>query len=282
MPLPEDFQFSQASLQDFVDCQRRFQLRYLMELAWPAAEAEPIEEHERRMQLGQDFHKMVQQHVLGLDAALIERTAADPDLSRWWHNYIVYRPVALFGGDAEGADIRSELSLVGRLHRYRLVAKYDLLIVKPEATAVILDWKTSRRHTPARTLLERLQTGVYRYLLAAAGAYLNGGRAFAPEAIEMVYWYPEFPESPVRLPYDASQCADDAHNLRSLIERIARLGEEDFDLTDDVRRCTYCPYRSYCDRGVKAGPIEDAAVSWEPSAPDDVELDFEQIAEIEF
>ena len=39
--LPDDFHFSQGSLQDYVDCQRRFQLRYLMKLAWPAVDAEP-------------------------------------------------------------------------------------------------------------------------------------------------------------------------------------------------------------------------------------------------
>ena len=37
--LPPDFHFSQRSLQDYVDCRRRFQLRYLQHLAWPAVEA---------------------------------------------------------------------------------------------------------------------------------------------------------------------------------------------------------------------------------------------------
>jgi hypothetical protein len=46
--LPLDFQFSQGSLQDYVDCRRRFQLRYLDQLAWPAVEAEPLLEHEQR------------------------------------------------------------------------------------------------------------------------------------------------------------------------------------------------------------------------------------------
>jgi len=39
MSLPTGFRFSQASLQDYVDCPQRFQLRYLAALQWPAVEA---------------------------------------------------------------------------------------------------------------------------------------------------------------------------------------------------------------------------------------------------
>ena len=76
MPLPDNFQFSQASLQDFVDCPRRFHLRYLLNVAWPAAEAEPIEEQERRVQLGLAFHRMVQQQLVGIPEVRIARMAA--------------------------------------------------------------------------------------------------------------------------------------------------------------------------------------------------------------
>ena len=47
--LPPGFQFSQRSLQDYVDCRRRFELRYLQNLAWPAVEAEPHLEQEKRL-----------------------------------------------------------------------------------------------------------------------------------------------------------------------------------------------------------------------------------------
>mgnify|MGYP007064289961 CR=1 FL=1 len=40
MPLPVDFQFSQNNLQDYLDCARRFELRALRRLAWPAAQSE--------------------------------------------------------------------------------------------------------------------------------------------------------------------------------------------------------------------------------------------------
>ena len=42
----EDFRFSQGSLQDYVDCQRRFQLRYVVNQSWPDVQAEPLMELE--------------------------------------------------------------------------------------------------------------------------------------------------------------------------------------------------------------------------------------------
>ena len=45
--IPQNFQFSQASLSDYMDCARRFQLRYLLEQDWPAVESEPLLERER-------------------------------------------------------------------------------------------------------------------------------------------------------------------------------------------------------------------------------------------
>ena len=95
--LKENFQFSQASLQDYADCPRRFQLRYLQQLAWPAMETEPVEEQEKRIQLGQDFHRLVQQHLTGIPEDILDQAVVNPDLERWWRNYKVYRPYDLPG-----------------------------------------------------------------------------------------------------------------------------------------------------------------------------------------
>jgi RecB family exonuclease len=282
MTLPPDFQFSQASLQDFVDCPRRFQLRYLLALRWPAAQAEPIEEHEQRMAQGQDFHRMIHQHMLGLPEDAISRAALDPDLERWWQNTLDFRPVASLGGESDQAIVRTEFSLVGNIAHHRLLAKYDVLIVEAGARVVILDWKTSSTRPEDDRLRERLQTRVYRFLLVQAGAFVNQGQPIEPDLVEMVYWYPEFPLSPVRLPYSLAQYDADELYLRALVEQIELVAAGDCRATDDERRCRFCPYRSYCDRGVEAGGLEDAA-AWELEEPvEDLDLDFEQIGEIEF
>ncbi|MBU0705003.1 MAG: PD-(D/E)XK nuclease family protein [Chloroflexi bacterium] len=180
---------SQASLQDYADCPRRFQLCYVERVDWPAHEAEPALENEIHLQQGATFHQMAHQHVLGIPEEQLSRAATDADLRRWWHNYLTRGP-----GDLP-ASRYPEILLSAPLGDYRLVAKYDLVAVDPSAMlragagqrAVILDWKTSHKRPQRRWLAERLQTKVYPYLLVLAGAHLNGGQPLAPEQVEMVY-----------------------------------------------------------------------------------------------
>ena len=110
MSIPIDFQFSQSSLQDFEICPRRFELRYLWQLRWPAIEAVPIQEAERLRQLGVDFHRLVQQHLVGVEEAALtdSLTEAEPDLQTWWQNYLAHVPQTLLGSHP--------LSRVGLIH----------------------------------------------------------------------------------------------------------------------------------------------------------------------
>ena len=275
MTLPPDFQFSQGSLQDYSDCPRRFQLRYLLQLQWPAIEAQPPLENERRLQQGAAFHRLVHQHMLGIPAEDLTRSISDPDLQRWWDSY-------------ENASLAlsparyPEIVLSAPLGKHRLMARYDLITVEPGEEAGILDWKTSRKLPKRKWLKARLQSKVYPYLLVRAGAHLNQGQPFEPKQVEMTYWFPEFPDDPIRFSYDATQHAAAEDELTALVEEIAKLGDEDLPLTPDERRCRYCPYRSLCERGIEAGPLDEADDEFELEAEFDVAVDFDQIAEIEY
>jgi CRISPR/Cas system-associated exonuclease Cas4 (RecB family) len=276
MALPSDFQFSQGSLQDYVDCPRRFQLRYVLQLAWPAQEVEPALENERHMQQGAAFHRLVHRHALGIREEDLSRTVQEPDLRRWWHNYLERRPEGL-------PETRyPEIVLSAPAGEHRLLAKYDLVAVEAGQRAIIVDWKTSRRRPKHKYLAQRLQTKVYPYLLVQAGAHLNGGQPLVPEQVEMVYWFADHPDDPVLFGYDATQYEADEAYLTSLVEEIAGLGEEDLPLTTQERRCKFCPYRSLCRRGVEAGTLDEVEDEADAGDAFDVVLDFEQIAEIEY
>jgi hypothetical protein len=80
-------QLSQSSLQDYTDCERRFQLRYLDRLAYPAEESEPALENERHMREGELFHRLVQQHLLGIPVERLSGLANTASLLRWWENF---------------------------------------------------------------------------------------------------------------------------------------------------------------------------------------------------
>jgi CRISPR/Cas system-associated exonuclease Cas4 (RecB family) len=271
--LPAAFIFSQSSLQDYFDCPRRFQLRYIEQLAWPAVETEPVLENERRQQAGQLFHRLVQQHLVGLPVEKLTRLANSPDLSRWWANYL--------GHDFELGDYTkyTELTLIAPVGAHRLLAKYDLVALAPGRKALIFDWKTSHKRPRDEWMAARLQTCVYRALLVRAGAYLNAAAPIPPDQVEMLYWYTDFPSEPTRFPYEAAQYQRDWDALTGLINEISN--HSHFPLTGDEKKCAYCPYRSYCNRGGKAGTSDEFEAGMDTAQPE-FNLNFEQIAEIEF
>jgi len=270
--LRQPFTFSQSSLQDYADCPRRFQLRYIDQLAWPAVDSEPMVENERRQQEGQLFHRLVQQHRLGLPADDLARLANTPDLARWWGNYTASGPAL------DGYTTFSESTLSAPLVAHRLVAKYDLIALDSNK-AIIVDWKTYARRPRDEWMAARWQTRVYRALLALAGSHLMPSRTpIHPEQIEMMYWYADFPGEPASFKYSAAQFKRDWSAIEKVAKEISSIKE--FPMTEDEKMCRFCIFRSYCDRGRQAGAMDEAEAGTQAEAAFDV--NFEQVGEIEF
>jgi CRISPR/Cas system-associated exonuclease Cas4 (RecB family) len=274
MALPDAFQFSQGNLQDYVDCQRRFQLRHVLMQPWPALITEPALEAERQAQRGADLHHLAHQHSLDLDAGRLAATIHDEVLARWWHTYLTYPPP-----DLPETVRRAEVEIAAPLAGYRLVAQYDLLAVEPGERLVVVDWKAVLNRPSRAVLARRLQTRVYRYLAVKAGAAFNGGKPPQPEQVEMFYWFAEFGGAIERFPYDADQHTADGDYLAGLIAEIAAHSEPIWPLTPDERRCRFCNYRSLCERGAIAAFLDDLEDDLEPP---EVTIDLEQIAEVAF
>ena len=144
----------------------------------------------------------------------------------------------------------------------------------------IIDWKTSRNVTRKDTLASRLQTRVYPYVLAQAGAHLYGGKPIPPEQIKMVYWFVANDGQTVAFDYSAEQMQADEEYLSGLIIDIESANL--FPLTADINKCKFCSYRSLCNRGDKAGDWDDFDTYETDNEPDSFDVDFDQIAEIEF
>jgi hypothetical protein len=231
-------------------------------------ETEPALENERRQQEGQLFHRLAQQHLLGIPAEKLTPLASTPNLRRWWKNYL---KVEL---DFTGYTKHTETMLSAPILTFRLLAKYDLIAVQ-EGKALIVDWKTYAKRPRNEWMAARLQTRVYRALLVRAGAHLHNDQSLEPEQIEMVYWYADHPSEPARFHYDAAQYQCDWSGLEKLVQEITAAAE--FPKTEDERICAFCPYRSYCERGIIAGESEE--LETELSEPD---INLEQIQEIAF
>lgn len=265
---------SQSSLQDYVDCARRFQLRYLERLSYPAVESEPALENEKHLQEGEYFHRLVQQYLIGIPSEQIAKLANTVNLQRWWENFLADKDLR---GLRDLGGLYPEATLSAPLGNYRLVAKYDLLAIQ-NGKAIIYDWKTYRKRPRSEWLSARMQTRVYRALLVHAGAHLNNGQPFPPEQVEMIYWFAEYPDDPARFTYTSAQHKRDWDSLVKLADEIASASS--YPLTDDRTKCLYCPYRSYCNRGVQAGDVEQAEA--ETEAEELFDVNFEQIGEIAF
>jgi len=175
-----------------------------------------------------------------------------------------------------------ETVLTAPLAGCHLVAKYDLIVATKDARLLIYDWKTARQPTKRQYLEKRLQTRLYPYLLARAGAHLNQGQPVSPQQVEMVYWFAAGEGAVERFPYSAAAYQADQSYLTNLIETIQGLGESEFPMTSDERRCAYCVYRSLCERGERAGDLEAFEAEATLDSPAGFDIDFEQVAEIEF
>ena len=265
---------SQSSLQDYVDCARRFQLRYLERLSYPAIDSEPVLENEKHQQEGEYFHRLVQQHLIGIPSEQVSRLANTSDLQRWWENF---QNASDLRGLKDLGGLHPEATLSAPLGKFRLLAKYDLIAID-NGKALIYDWKTYRKRPRNERLSARMQTRVYRALLVKAGAHLNNGKPFEPEQIEMIYWFSDFPNDPARFTYASAQYKRDWDLLVKLADEIASASSH--PLTDDRQKCAYCPYRSYCERGVRAGDIDQAEA--ETEAEELFDVNFEQVGEIAF
>ena len=262
MKLPENFTFTQQNLQDFVDCRFRFYLKYIKQLDWPAVESEPLVLQEFRMELGRQFHLLVERYLSGIDVPTLTASIVSPELLAWWEAFMGLEL------DLNSAIKSAEKTLSMPFKGYRLLAKYDLLLETETGRIIIYDWKTSPRRPSPQVLQSRLQSRVYPFVLHHSRANQPVGE------IEMSYWFPADPQRPFQFEYSEKQFAWDEEYLSALIEEILTLSEKEALKTDDDKRCLYCRYRSLCDRGITAGELEPD--NEQDFTDDDFNIDFEE------
>ena len=273
MSLPPDFVFTQANLQDYVDCPRRFELKHLLRQRWPAAEVDDMAGFERHMEQGAQFHHLVRQSLLGIPPETLLVRVTDGEVAQWFDTWLAN------GLAGVPAQRWSELTLTAKPGRHLLLAKMDLVAIEPGGPALLLDWKTGRHMPRAESLARRMQTLVYRYVLAQAGARLNAGEGIAPGRIEMRYWYAQQGGAVRRFPYSAEQHRADHARLLDLLREIGQ--RETFPLTEEERSCRFCVYRSLCGRGETPGALAEWEGEEAMALPVDA-LDIDALDEIAF
>lgn len=249
MQYPIDaFRFSQRSLGDFLVCRRRFQLRYVEQVPWPAPFSQADPELEALMELGQAFHQAIHQHFVGLDPTGLISGHADPRMKDWWQAFERHALPRLPEGQRW-----PEATLSIPVDSAWLSARFDLLVVEPSGGATVFDWKTG--HMPNRDVLARdMQTRVYPFVLAESGHLEEIGHDIRPDDITMAYWYAQEPTQLIKLPYSAAAHDHNRQEFHALIAEIMRLDAHQFPKVEDVSPCRRCNYRAYCERYVEPAP----------------------------
>lgn len=233
--------FSQHALELFRLCPLRFRRRYLEGLYWNKLWSAPAAER-LAAEKGELFHLLARRYYSGLETGLPDGHPWAPDLGAWLKELARFCPA-----ERAGHAFYPELELRLAQDQLRLLARLDLVVVAPDGTATIYDWKTERR-LPRRSYLARsMQTLVYRYLLCAAGGAYSPRGGFAPEQVRMVYWNPQYPAEPVAFAYTPAEYERDEAQLRLRIGAVlATPVPEGFIATTDEKVCRYCEYRPLC------------------------------------
>lgn len=236
LELPRGFQFTQSKLQDFVDCERRFYLRYILNQLWPSPLAEPQGKFEQAMKRGARFHQLVERHQLNIPLHLLQRTIANDDIMLDWLDR--YQEILKQIGDFDA--VYPEISLSTHVADYPLVAKFDLIGVQGDSV-IAIDWKTGR--LPDNVHLEqRMQTVVYRYVL-----FKEVSGIVDSEIKNHTLVYASLDNGELR-----RYSVDESHinELEAAIwDVIESIEHSAFEKVDNDRPCRFCLYRGLCERG---------------------------------
>jgi hypothetical protein len=256
--------FSRGKLGDFLACQRRFQLRYQRQLAWPVGPlgAEKTDALER----GRRFHELLHRHFLGLPVA--EPDDEDKALSLWWRLFQAQGPRL-----PEGRRL-PEFALTVPIGRHFLTGRFDLLIVGLDGLHVY-DWKTGIRSPRPAALGDDLQTRVYLALAAEGAPALWPDRrpeSIRPEFIRLTYWYASDPPESRSLAYDGAWHAENWAYLSGLVQQIeGQLASgADLPLTDDLAQCRRCAYQAYCGRQADGLDLDEWLATTSPRLEPDL------------
>lgn len=241
--LPVGFVFHQSNLQAFQNCRFSFLLRYVRKLPWPAPLAARTSSFEQDLVAGSTLHALIHQYFLGIDPKVLISCAKNYPDSRIevWFNNFLSSPYAKPPSNYF-PEYSQQITLNGSL----LMAKFDLLSYEND-TIKICDWKTSRMLPKRQFLQDRIQTRVYT--LVAARAQFQSSRS-----VTMHYWEASYPDKPVIFEFDNSQIDQFQKAITELITCIRSLSIEQFERTNNVKKCSYCEYQSYCSR---SGSPED-------------------------
>lgn len=243
---------SRSKLSTFLQCQRRFQLRYVQPLTWPETPLSAAEA--QRLAWGQQFHQLLQRHFLGLPVEADLPT--EGPLASWWGRFKAQLPLP-------HGRLMPELTLTVPVGRHLLHGRFDLLLMGERhgrLFAHIYDWKTGQP-PPEDRLRHDWQTRLYLAMICRSGSALAAAPP-PPDQVSLTYWYADAPDHPLTIAYSQAWHEQNWADIEALVAQIdARLAQDGvWPLTDDWQACAACLYQAVCGRqaaGTAVGAIDE-------------------------
>ena len=251
MPLLENFIFSANNLQNYVDCPRRFELKYLLKQGWPALVSQPVQKLEEKMAMGSEFHHLTHQFLEGLPAALLCQFITNVQVLEWFDHFTAFIPQF-----TKGAYF-SEHTSYASIENFKTIAVFDFIAYSEEDKIIIIDWKTITKEPNQLFYQDQIQTKLYPVVAFDSLPYIfNIGPKISPSKLSLLYWFPAFPKKSFAFHLTLETYNESKRFLGSLMQEIAETPLGEFQRTDNLNRCRYCQYRSLCERGAEAAPLE--------------------------
>jgi hypothetical protein len=217
---------SQHSLQTWQTCRRKYKHLFIDELTYPLDL-----ERQQRLELGKQFHLLVQQERLGLDISTI--VEYPEQITNWLSNYHQHPPTLIQGKEYP------EYQLNYRMGDYLFSVVYDLLVLGT-SNAQIVDWKTYQNPPSIDTLKRQWQTRLYLYILKNTSHY-------ACQEITITYWFASRPSHPLTIAYDPHQHQQTHQELLKITAAITSDQTYPLRSTDpDHPTCQNCEFKLHC------------------------------------
>ena len=264
MTIESGFRFSANNLQEYLNCPRRFELKYLLRQPYPAVVSQPVLEFEQKITEGKQFHLIVNQFFSGVPKDILLKRNTTAPVNSWLTAFFPF--VEQFSH----LNFLSEYSLLIPFEGFQLLARYDFLVQLENGSVLILDWKTGGRQPLLAYYEKRIQTILYPYLVDECLPFSSISTPENPSSIMMQYWFPNFPNTNIQFSYSVAAHKDSEIFLKHLIREIQSTSIGEFRKTEKIPRCSYCQYRTLCERGVHAGSFDQV---------DDEEVDLNDLIE---
>lgn len=227
----KNFLYTQSSLGVFMQCPLKFRYRYFEGLY--GSEKEELKES---FEKGSRFHLLAERYFKGID--IEGEYIEDGELKELFENLKENYPLR------EEYRYFSEFEIRERTKNIRLMARYDLIIIKPNNRVEIVDFKTNRRRLSKEGIEGSLQTKIYLYLLKENFKSVFGNMRKIKN-LNMVYYQTEYPGKNLEVKYDEKAHRENMEFLKETLENI-----DGFDFLaykkKRVDHCGNCEFKIFC------------------------------------